>query len=399
MKIFRGHIWPSGIISRLSQRRLASPGAMQPPVGKSLHQINTELETILLKKTREALASEQRFRSLIENGSELITLLDRQYNPLYRSPASIRLTGWTHEERREIPTTELVHPDDRAALTEAFQKAASDPGKTYSVEFRALHKAGHYIWLKGSMIDLLEDESVRAIVINMHDITESKVAEALLKASYEELRLLAGHLQDIREEERTNMAREIHDELGQQLTGIKMDISWLNRRPDLNDKVARDKIRSVLELVDGTVNTVRRLAAELRPSILDDLGLAEALEWHSRQFERRSGVRISFIQFGEKQPVPSLVATGLFRIYQEALTNVARHAGASSVTAVLDSDEKNVVLTISDDGKGFDAMGVESKKTLGLLGMKERALMMGARYEFTSQPGHGTMIQVAVPIP
>ena len=166
----------------------------------------------------------------------------------------------------------------------------------------------------------------------------------------------------------------------------------------MNDKVSRDKIRGLLTLIDGTVNTVRRLAAELRPSILDDLGLEEALEWHSRQFERRSGIRISFICFGQKQVLPSAVATGLFRIYQEALTNVARHARAASVTAVLDSSRERVVLTVSDDGQGFDVKGTASKNTLGLLGMKERALMMGARYEFTSQPGQGTTIEVSVPM-
>lgn len=365
---------------------------------RHIWQVNAALRKAVLEKTQQAARIEKRFRSLLENGSEIILLLDKYYVPFYRSPASLRLTGWTLEERNRITTMELIHPGDRAALTEAFQKTIADPGKPYPVQFRALHRAGHYIWLKGAMTDLLKDKDIQAVVINLHDITESKVSEGLLQSSYEELRLLAGHLQDIREKERSNMAREIHDELGQQLTGLKMDLAWLNRRPDLNDKVSRDKIRGLLTLIDGTVNTVRRLAAELRPSILDDLGLEEALEWHSRQFERRSGVRISFICFGQKQVLPSAVATGLFRIYQEALTNVARHARAASVTAVLDSSRERVVLTVSDDGQGFDVKGTASKNTLGLLGMKERALMMGARYEFTSQPGQGTTIEVSVPM-
>jgi PAS domain S-box-containing protein len=349
-----------------------------------------------LKGNTLVIATEKRFRSLLENGSELITLLDEHYVPFYRSPAAIRLTGWSLEERQKIPIMDLVHPEDRTQLAEAFGRAVADPGEPCHTVFRTLHKAGHYLWLKGTMTNLLGDESIRAIVINLHDITESKKAEDLLQASYEEIRLLAGHLQEIREEERANMAREIHDELGQQLTGLKMDLSWLRRRPDLNDNVSREKIKGILTLVDGTVNTVRRLAAELRPSILDDLGLEEALEWHSIQFKQRSGIQTSFIQFGEKQRLPSSVATGLFRIYQEALTNVARHARARRVTAVLDSSREEVALTISDDGKGFDVKGIESQKTLGLLGMKERALMMGARYEFISQPGQGTMIRVSV---
>ena len=363
-----------------------------------LYQLNCTHPKALFQKTQEIIATEKRFRSLLENGSELITLLDEHYVPFYRSPASLRLTGWTLEERQTAAFMDLVHPEDRTYLAEAFGNAMRDPGKPGHAIFRTLHKAGHYIWLKGTMTNLLGDESIKAIVINLHDVTESKVSETLLKESYEELRLLASRLQDIREEERTSMAREIHDELGQQLTGLKMDVSWLTRRPDLNDNVSREKIKGILTVVDGAVNTVRRLAAELRPSLLDDLGLEEALEWHSMQFKQRSGIRTSFVQFGEKQPLPSSVATGLFRIYQEALTNVARHARAGRVTAVLDSSKERVALTISDDGKGFDVRSIESKKTLGLLGMKERALMMGAHYEFISQPGQGTMIQVSVPL-
>ena len=168
------------------------------------------------------------------------------------------------------------------------------------------------------------------------DITEKTRAEGLLKKSYEDIRQLASHLQEVREEERAHMAREIHDELGQQLTGLKMDISWLSRKKDLDGPQRDQKLKEILTFLDGTVNTVRKLSAELRPSILDDLGLVEALEWWSTEFEKRSGVPCSFRPPVSDVQVPSAIAIGLFRIYQESLTNVARHANASKVVSQLD---------------------------------------------------------------
>jgi PAS domain S-box-containing protein len=368
-----------------------------PTTYKRLLRLLTSLFRSKTESQRVAHA-ERRFQALIENGLEVITLMDEQFMPLYRSPASERVTGWTWEDRVQKGMLTMTHPDDLPSLQKILKSMLDNPGKPYMVCFRTRHKDGHYIWLEGSVINLLHDHSTRAIVTNLHDITESKTAGSLLEESHEELRLLASHLQDVREEERTSMAREIHDELGQLLTGLKMDVSWLNRRTDLNDGAARDKIRGVLTLLDTTINTVRRLAAELRPSILDDLGLPEALEWHSRQFEKRSSIHSQIAISGDRQYMPPDIATGLFRIYQEALTNVARHAKATTVSAELDMEDEQVVLTISDDGKGFDVKGIGSKKTLGLLGMKERVFMMGGRYELNSRPMQGTTIRVLVPL-
>lgn len=342
--------------------------------------------------------TEGRFQALIEHGTEIITLIDDHFMPVYRSPASIRLTGWTTEERMESGIVEHTHPDDMASLRRALEEVLQNPGKSYRISFRTRHRQGHYVWLEGNAINLLGDESVGAIVTNLHDITESKEAEQQLKESHEELRLLASHLQDVREEERTAMAREIHDELGQQLTGLKMDVSWLYRRPDLNDETARQKIKGILSLLDATVGTVRRLAAELRPAILDDLGLPEAMEWHCKQFYDRFGIHCVIDVAGEGSALAPEVATGLFRILQEALTNVARHAKATAVSANLVILEDRADLTISDNGKGFDVHHIGAKKTLGLLGMKERALMLGGKCDWVSEPGNGTTIRVSVPL-
>jgi len=213
--------------------------------------------------------------------------------------------------------------------------------------------------------------------------------------SYAQLRELSEHLLNIRETERTNIAREIHDELGQQLTILKMDLSWLNQKlKECNDASVLQKTGDALMVLNETIRSVRRIATELRPSMLDDLGLIEAMEWQSKEFEKRSGIRIIFESGVSHLPVNNDVATSLFRIYQEALTNIVRHAHAKTVFSKLQLKHEQVILTIADDGAGFDMQMLAIKKTLGLLGMKERTLMMGGRFEINSQPGKGTTIIV-----
>jgi signal transduction histidine kinase len=213
--------------------------------------------------------------------------------------------------------------------------------------------------------------------------------------SYTQLRELSEHLLNIRETERTNIAREIHDELGQQLTILKMDLSWLNKKlKKCGDASVLQKTGDALMVLNETIRSVRRIATELRPSMLDDLGPIEAMEWQSKEFEKRSGIKIIFESGASYLPVNNDVATSLFRIYQEALTNIARHANAKTVFSKLQVMNDQVILTITDDGTGFEMQTLAIKKTLGLLGMKERTLMMGGRFEINSKPGEGTTIVV-----
>jgi signal transduction histidine kinase len=226
---------------------------------------------------------------------------------------------------------------------------------------------------------------------------EQKVIEA--EQTNEQLRDLSAHLQNIREEERMHIAREMHDELGQLLTGFKMDVSWLNKKlADTNDPALREKLSEMITIVDESVMFVRKLAAELRPSILDDLGLIPALEWHSKEFTKRFKIEVEFKSLIKELQTSQLVATGLFRMYQESLTNVARHSGATRVKATLHLANGSIHLSITDNGKGFDMAAYTQKKTLGLLGMKERAIMIGGKLNIQSEPGKGTTITIAVPV-
>lgn len=232
-------------------------------------------------------------------------------------------------------------------------------------------------------------------VNNAKRVLENKIVETELINN--QLRDLSAHLQNIREEERIHIAREMHDELGQLLTGFKMDVSWLNKKmAGSDDPAIAEKLSEMVMIIDEAVKFVRRIAAELRPGILDDLGLVPALDWHSKEFEKRFNIKVDFSSDVEELKTNPKVATGLFRMYQESLTNVARHSEAKKVTARLQVKNKLIHLSIRDDGKGFDT--TRETKTLGLLGMKERASMMGGNLEITSTPGVGTQVMISVPM-
>ncbi len=281
-------------------------------------------------------------------------------------------------------------------------------GQIWQGEICNKAKDGTIYWVDTTIVPFLNEkkEPYQYLAIRV-DITERKKKEVelqgahqLLQHSYEEVRQLASHLQDIREEERAGIAREIHDELGQQLTGIKMDMSWVIKRvPVQDDERIVEKLRGTLGLLDNTIKTVRRIATELRPSILDDLGLIAAIEWQSLEFQKRSGITTLFTTGIIEFKGNAATAIGLFRICQESLTNIARHSEAHKVKISLEEKgDSAILLTIEDDGKGFQTEKIGSKKTLGLLGMKERALMMGGYFDISSQPGNGTALSVEVPL-
>jgi len=249
------------------------------------------------------------------------------------------------------------------------------------------------LWLDCSMYP-----SPEGVSFFFRDVTEQRNDKERIRQSNSELRALASHLQDVREEERSDIARKIHDELGQQLTGLKMDLSWIAKKmvADENDH-ARQKIKETLDLTDNAIRTVRKIATDLRPGILDDLGLVAAIEWQSQEFEKRSGIATSFRSGMTELNCSSPMSIGLFRICQEALTNVARHSLASNVGITLDQERGKLILRIADNGKGMALQTAGPKKTLGLLGMKERAMMMGGQLEIESQVGKGLTLTITVP--
>jgi signal transduction histidine kinase len=232
------------------------------------------------------------------------------------------------------------------------------------------------------------------------DITEQKQLEDRLRASAEELRALSASLQAALEEERTRVARTIHDELGSAFTSLKWDLESLDKTlsKPMDPAAAaalRAKIASMMKLADSTINTVRRIAWELRPRILDDLGLVDAIEWQARQFEARTGIICQRSGFLDGVVFDQEQATAIFRIFQEALTNILRHANATRVDITMTQEAGEFVLAISDNGRGI--AGGE-KSGLGILGMQERVRLVGGKIEILGLEGAGTTIAVRVPI-
>jgi signal transduction histidine kinase len=211
------------------------------------------------------------------------------------------------------------------------------------------------------------------------------------------LRELAARLQSVREEERAKVAREIHDELGQALTAIKIDLASLIRAPRADQKEELEKTESILKLVDQTILSVRRIATELRPAILDDLGLVAAVEWAAEEFDARTGTKCRLDLPDEDIVIDQERTTAIFRIFQETLTNVTRHAQATQVDVRLEREDGSIVLEVRDNGRGIAEDQFSTGRSLGILGMRERALLLGGELTIRGAAGKGTIVRVVIP--
>jgi signal transduction histidine kinase len=220
-------------------------------------------------------------------------------------------------------------------------------------------------------------------------------SEEKLKNALEQLHQLTQYTERAREEERKAISRELHDDLGQSLTAVKIDLGIIRQSVSDSDVVA--KINKVSTLVGDTIKTVQRLTSQLRPEILDDLGLETAIEWYTQEFSQRTGIEV-LLEMDSGITIAPDTSLTLFRIMQESLTNIARHANATRVEIVLKSIHKLVNFKISDNGIGITEIGLKSKKSFGLIGMKERADSLGGTFDIYSENGYGTVIKLIFPI-
>jgi signal transduction histidine kinase len=229
------------------------------------------------------------------------------------------------------------------------------------------------------------------------ELAERSLTERRLRASEENLRALAAHLPSVREEERIHIAREIHDELGQALTGLKFDINTLARSfPTARAEEVGEATKALSQQIDRIINSVRRIASGLRPEVLDEIGLSAAIEWQAREFSRRTGIRcVVEISPGFSDPDKDR-STALFRIFQELLTNVARHANATRVAVHL-ADSDTLALKVEDNGRGIQEKELESPRSLGFLGLRERVLAFGGSIDVRGEEGKGTTVAVSIP--
>lgn len=228
---------------------------------------------------------------------------------------------------------------------------------------------------------------------------EHRRAEEQLRESHEQLRALSVYLQSVREEERTRIAREVHDELGQALTSCKLDLSWIASRLPREQAPLLAKTKSLISHMDSTIQTVRRISSELRPGVLDHLGLVAALEWQANEFQNRTGIKCDVHANVQEPLADANLSTTFFRIFQETLTNVIRHAGATEVSVHLRESDSRITLEVKDNGRGIARQEISNTKSMGLLGMRERAALLGGVFKIGRLGrGKGTRVSVSIPI-
>jgi PAS domain S-box-containing protein len=303
-----------------------------------------------------------------------------------------RILGWRLKEilKEDVDVIAECYPDLRDRQT-VLNFRAGARGEWFELKTRT--RGGQTIDTRWAVVKLTDGTTVGI----GEDITERKRAEEELQRSFKQLHELTGRLQSVREEERARVAREIHDELGQALTAIKIDLASLIRALRTDQKAESQKAESILKLVDEAIMSVRRIATELRPGILDDLGLVAAVEWAAEEFEARTGTKCGLDLPDEDLVLDSERATGIFRIFQETLTNVTRHAEATQVDVRLVWEDGNIVLEVRDNGRGIVEEQLSSGRSLGILGMRERALLLGGQLTIRGGSGKGTIVKVLIP--
>jgi PAS domain S-box-containing protein len=345
---------------------------------------------------------EPRFlRRLIENGHDLVYRL--RFTPTraieYLGGAVAAITGRTAAEFYADPdlAKDCVHPEDRHLLITDQMPTHIPP----AVILRWVHPDGRVVHAEHRRVPVYDDAGqVVALEGIARNVTEFVESQRRLRESEEQLRLLAARMHDAREAERAQVARELHDELGQTLTALKLDISrMLNalKREHLTPPIV-DRLQSLIGLSDIGIATVKRIATTLRPPTLDHLGLAEAIHWESLTFKARTGLRCHVRTNRQRTALNSEQQTALFRIFQEAMTNIVRHAHASAVQVTLTERDERFEMSIRDNGRGITEAERDDPSAIGLLGMRERTALMGGIFRITSRKGKGTVVSIEVPV-
>ena len=358
------------------------------------------------KRVEEALLeSEKRYRLLAENVTDIIWTMDLDLHFTYISPSVTRILGYTVKEALAQTLEEALTPSSCKMAKEVLeeelmieQREQKDLLRSRVLNLEEKCKDGSTIWTE-STITFLRDSDRQAVGILgiTRDITGRKEVEDELRRSHRQLRSLARHLQSVREEERKSVAREIHDELGQALTALKIDVSWLSKKLPKGEMSLDEKVRGMKELIDDTIQKVKRISTSLRPGLLDDLGLSAAMEWQGKEFERRTGIRCRVEMEPEEVILENELSTAVFRIFQELLMNVARHSGATRVEVNLEKGVDRLELRVVDNGKGITEKQISAPKSLGLLGIRERVHPWGGEVRIEGIPRKGTAATVLIP--
>ncbi len=345
----------------------------------------------------------------VEQSKEAILITDSALDfpgpeIIFVNPAFSRITGYTAAEVIGKTPRILQGPlTDKSVLRRLRQSL--ERGEVFEGETVNYRNDGTQFNMEWQIVPLRNGTGkITHFVAIQRDITQRKRAEEESNQSREQLRALSARLESLREEERIRISREVHDELGQNLSGLKMDLLWAIRglgqvesSPLSNSILAR--VMGMTEVVDGTLASVQEIAARLRPGVLDKLGLSAAIEFEARRFQERSGIGCQVRIAGQEPVLSSEIATALFRIFQECLTNVIRHASARNVQVELKDGVGCITLCVTDDGRGIADHEINSPQALGLLGMRERVAVFGGEIAIRRNVHKGTSVSASIPQP
>lgn len=361
--------------------------------------------------------SEERYRLLIEGAKDYaMFLMDTDGRIFHWNAGAELIFGYSREEALGQRCDIIFTPEDRqAGMPDREMETAIAHGRALDKRWH-IRRNGDRFWTDGLLIrlhdeanqlkgfvkiarDATREREAELALKRIHDELEMRVHErtASLSESREQLREVSAHMETLREDERTRIAREVHDELGGNLTALKIDLgSVLSGRE--SDQALINHINNVKAQIDNIIHLVRHIASDLRPPVLDDYGLIPALEWHARIFQQRTGIDVQLDLIEHESPLNRDTRTAVFRVFQESLTNVARHAHATRVNVTMGIDEGELILVIEDNGVGFDTKGLDFSSSLGLKGMQERMMQVGGAVEIVGEAGQGTVVVIHAPV-
>jgi two-component system sensor kinase len=389
---------------------LFSREVISEPMRETIESVCNGLAASIARKQAVAAlqASEMRTRAIVESALDAVVTMDERGIVTGWNSQAVSMFGYQEQEisGRLLSETILPHRYREAhnAGLERFLSCGDGPILNRRVELSALHKDGREFPIELS-VTTLTIEGRKVFSAFLRDISERKQAERALNEAYEQLRDLTRRLTEAEEVERKRLARELHDEFGQALTGLKFDVAWLTKELSRQTKGAgaaamKSKAMGMSQAIDGLIQSVRATAASLRPGVLDDLGLVAALEWLATSFHERTGLpcELTIDASIRDTPVEVALATTIFRGAQELLTNVMRHAHASQAGIHLTVQDDHLVLIIHDDGRGLRPEQWKEGRSLGLRGLHERVKLVGGDITIASAPDKGTAVTLSMPM-
>ena len=309
-----------------------------------------------------------------------------------------RIFGYSSEEMKGRSISVVVPPDRSQDLPLMTGKASSGEHVNQHETVR-LRKDGSRIDVSLTVSPIISDSGgMIGTSTIVRDITERKRVQEELRRSNEQLHDLYGRLQSAREEERTKISREIHDEFGQALTALKIDLAWIRKKLTGESTELFEKIDGMSRIIAMTIGSIKRLSSDLRPALLDDFGLSAAIEWQAEEFESRTGTRCELSVDVRDSRLGADVSTAIFRILQEAMTNIMRHAGATLVRLELKEEPDGLIFTVCDNGRGISRTEIANPRSYGLMGIRERVYSLGGSVAIEGSPGEGTLLRVRLPL-